>query len=118
MEYFKKRIRGVTTYGAQDEPGETSFREALSFITNKKINVSPLLSHKYPIEKIKLEICLMFNRVNKEYKIIKYISIFIEYDSNFIRYPFLLELPMIHSIEKKKKYRKRRKIMMIIYGFK
>ena len=51
----------------------------------------------------------MFNRVNKEYRIIKYISIFIEYDSNLIRYPFLLELPIIHSIEKKKKYRTMKK---------
>ena len=51
-KFFKKRVRAVTTYGAQDEPGSSSFQEALDLIHEKKIDVSPLLSHRYPIEDI------------------------------------------------------------------
>ena len=51
-KFFRKRVRAVTTYGAQDEPGSPSFREALELIHQKKIDVSPLLSHRYPIEDI------------------------------------------------------------------
>ena len=51
-KFFRKRVRAVTTYGAQDEPGSPSFREALDLIHQKKIDVSPLLSHRYPIEDI------------------------------------------------------------------
>ena len=51
-KFFKKRLRAVTTYGAQDEPGSSSFQEALDLIHEKKIDVSPLLSHRYGIEDI------------------------------------------------------------------
>ena len=51
-QFFKKRVRAVTTYGSQEEPGVYSFKEALSLIHKKKIDVSPLLSHRFPIEDI------------------------------------------------------------------
>ena len=50
--FFRKRLGMTTTFGAQDEPGQVSFRMALDLITRGEIDVSPLVSHKFPIEDI------------------------------------------------------------------
>ena len=65
-QFFKKRVRAVTTYGAQDEPGSSSFQEALELIHEKKIDVSPLLSHRYPIEDINLAMEVAHRPVEEE----------------------------------------------------
>ncbi len=51
-DFFRKRLTMHSTYGAQEEPGLVSFRMALELIARGEIDVSPLLSHVFPIEKI------------------------------------------------------------------
>jgi len=50
--FFRKRLKAVSDYGSQDEPNAASFREALRLITEKEIDVSPLLSHVFGVEDI------------------------------------------------------------------
>ncbi len=52
QKFFRKRLTAASVYGAQDEPGATSFRQALSLIHNGHIDVEPLLSHVFSIEQI------------------------------------------------------------------
>jgi threonine dehydrogenase-like Zn-dependent dehydrogenase len=50
--FFRKRLRAASTYGAQEEPGATSFGAALEMIRRGDIDVGPLLSHVLPIESV------------------------------------------------------------------
>jgi threonine dehydrogenase-like Zn-dependent dehydrogenase len=56
----------VTTYGSQEEPGVFSFKEALTLIHEKKIDVSPLLSHRFPIEDINKAMDVAHNPVEDQ----------------------------------------------------
>jgi L-iditol 2-dehydrogenase len=51
-DFFRKRIRATSVYGAQWEPGLLSFRQAVDLIADRQIDVSPLLTHVFPIEQI------------------------------------------------------------------
>jgi 2-desacetyl-2-hydroxyethyl bacteriochlorophyllide A dehydrogenase len=51
-KFFRKKLRAACTYGAQDEPGAASFRSALDLISSAQIDVGPLLSHVFPVERI------------------------------------------------------------------
>ena len=51
-QFFRKKLAASSTYGAQDEGDAVSFRKALELIADRRIDVSPLLSHVYPIEEI------------------------------------------------------------------
>jgi len=51
-KFFRKKLTASSTYGAQDEGDAVSFRTALDLIAGGHIDVSPLLSHVYPIEQI------------------------------------------------------------------
>lgn len=51
-KFFRKRLTTTSTYGAQSEPGATSFQTALELIATSQIDVTPLLSHVYPIDDI------------------------------------------------------------------
>ena len=51
-KFFRKRLSAASTYGAQDETDAVSFREALDLIASGAIDVAPLLSHIFPVEKI------------------------------------------------------------------
>ena len=39
-----------TIFGAQDEPGLVSFKQALDLIVNEEIDMSPYVTHTLPIE--------------------------------------------------------------------
>ena len=52
QKFFRKRLSGASTYGAQDEPDAMSFRQALQLIASGDIDVSPLLSHVYDVSDI------------------------------------------------------------------
>ncbi len=52
QKFFRKRLSAASTYGAQDEPGSMSFRQALQLIASGDIDVSPLLSHVYDVSEI------------------------------------------------------------------
>ena len=51
-QFFRKRLAASSTFGAQDEGDAVSFQKALDLIAGNQIDVSPLLSHVYPIEEI------------------------------------------------------------------
>lgn len=51
-KFFRKKLSATSTYGAQDEGDAVSFQLALDIIGGKQLDVSPLLSHVYPIEEI------------------------------------------------------------------
>ena len=51
-KFFRKKLTASSTYGAQDEGDAVSFRTALDLIAGGHLDVSPLLSHVYPIEQI------------------------------------------------------------------
>ena len=51
-QFFRKRLAASSTYGAQDEGDAVSFQKALDLIADRRIDVSPLLSHVYPVEEI------------------------------------------------------------------
>lgn len=51
-DFFRKRLSMRSTYGAQEEPGLVSFRLALELIAGEQIDVAPLVSHVFPIERI------------------------------------------------------------------
>lgn len=50
--FFRKRLGMTTTYGAQNEQGRVSFHMALELISQGEIDVSPLVSHQFPLEDI------------------------------------------------------------------
>lgn len=51
-KFFRKKLTANSTYGAQDETDAISFKAALDLIATGKIDVTPLLSHVYPIDEI------------------------------------------------------------------
>ena len=51
-KFFRKRLTASSTYGAQEEGDAVSFQTALDLIAGGQIDVSPLLSHVYPVEEI------------------------------------------------------------------
>ncbi|MGF1596767.1 MAG: zinc-binding dehydrogenase [Acidimicrobiales bacterium] len=51
-QFFRKKLTASCTFGAQDEGDAVSFRTALDLISGGHIDVSPLLSHVYPVEEI------------------------------------------------------------------
>ncbi len=50
--FFRKRAEMMSHYGAQNEPGHASFREALDLVTGGRIEVAPLISHRLPLDRI------------------------------------------------------------------
>lgn len=51
-KFFRKRLTATSTYGAQNEADAVSFQTALDLISGGHIDVSPLLSHVYPVDEI------------------------------------------------------------------
>ena len=50
--YFLKRLDVRTIFGAQDEPGLVSFRQALRLIAEGEIDMSPYVTHTLPLERV------------------------------------------------------------------
>lgn len=50
--FFRKKLTAYTEWGAQHEPDLVSFDQALQLIASKQIDVSKMVSHTLPIEKI------------------------------------------------------------------
>ena len=51
-KFFRKRLTATSTYGDQEEADSVSFQAALDLIASRQIDVSPLLSHIYPVDEI------------------------------------------------------------------
>lgn len=50
--FFRKKLRATSTYGAQNEADQASFKTALDLIARDQIDVSQVVSHTLPIERI------------------------------------------------------------------
>ena len=50
--FFLKRLTVSTTFGAQDEPGLTAFREALDVIAREEIDMSTFVTDMFSIEEV------------------------------------------------------------------
>lgn len=50
--FFLKRLDVRTIFGAQDEPGLGSFRQALDLIVSGEIDMAPYVTHTLPIERV------------------------------------------------------------------
>lgn len=51
--FFLKRLDVRTIFGAQDEPGLSSFRQALDLIVRGEIDMAPYVTHVLPIDQVK-----------------------------------------------------------------
>jgi L-iditol 2-dehydrogenase len=51
-EFFRRQLTAYSAFGAQGEPGLTSFRYAVQLIASGAIDVAPLLSHMLPIDQV------------------------------------------------------------------
>jgi L-iditol 2-dehydrogenase len=51
--YFLKRLNMTTTFGAQDEPELTAFREALDLIQRGEIDMAPFVTHIFPLSRVR-----------------------------------------------------------------
>jgi L-iditol 2-dehydrogenase len=68
-DFFRKRLRASSTYGAQEEPGQASFRLALELIVRKEIDMAPLVSHVFPIERIQEALEMAHHRSDNALKV-------------------------------------------------
>jgi L-iditol 2-dehydrogenase len=68
-DFFRKGLTAFSNFGAQGEPGLHSFRYAVRLITDGAIDVSPLLSHMLPIEKVDEAFRIAHDRTDNALKV-------------------------------------------------
>ena len=68
-DFFRKKLRMVSTYGTQEEPGRVSFQMALNLIANKEVDVSPLVKDFFPIEEVNTAMAAANDRGNNMLKV-------------------------------------------------
>ncbi len=67
--FFRKKLNMHSTYGAQEEPRQASFKMALELIVRKEIDVSPLVSHVFPVEEIQQAMLTALERRDNALKV-------------------------------------------------
>ena len=50
--FFRRKLNLYAQRGAQEEPGLPDFKRALEFITRGEIDVSPFVTHKFPVSRV------------------------------------------------------------------
>ncbi len=50
--FFRRRVTMNAVFGAQDEPGLPDFQAALDMIAGGEIDVAPLTTHRFPLERV------------------------------------------------------------------
>lgn len=60
-KFFRKKLRALSTFGAQDEPAAPSFELALELIATGAIDVAPLISQSFSIESIDTAVEAAYN---------------------------------------------------------
>jgi L-iditol 2-dehydrogenase len=68
-DFFRRGLTAYSNFGAQGEPGLRSFRYAVRLITDGAIDVSPLLSHMLPIEKVDEAFRIAHDRTDNALKV-------------------------------------------------
>ncbi len=67
--FFRRGLTAFSNFGAQGEPGLHSFRYAVRLITDGAIDVSPLLSHMLPIERVDEAFRIAHDRTDNALKV-------------------------------------------------
>ena len=68
-QMFRSRASAFTVLGSQDEPGLTSYVEAVRTITSGEIDVNPIISHRINITEIDRAFDIATERVDRAVKI-------------------------------------------------
>ncbi len=68
-QMFRSRASAFTVLGSQDEPGLTSYVEAVRTITSGEIDVNPIISHRINITEIDRAFDIATQRVDRAVKI-------------------------------------------------
>jgi len=68
-DFFRQGLTAYSNFGAQGEPGLASFRYAVRLIADGAIDVTPLLSHTLPIEKIDEAFRIAHDRTDNALKV-------------------------------------------------
>lgn len=69
QSFFRKKLSMHSTFGAQEETDLVSFRAALDLIANGEFDVSPLLSHVFPLEEIQEAVLTAHERRDNALKV-------------------------------------------------
>lgn len=67
--FFRKKLQAASTYGAQQEGDQASFRTALDLIARGEIDVSKVVSHTLPIERIEEAMVMAHERTDGALKV-------------------------------------------------
>lgn len=67
--FFRKKLRAASTYGAQNEGDQASFKTALDLIARGQIDVSGVVSHTLPIERIEEAMVMAHERTDGARKV-------------------------------------------------
>ena len=67
--FFTKSLTMHAVHGSQNQPGLPDFREALDFITHGEIDVSSLLSHRFPITRVQEAFDLAYSGEDRALKV-------------------------------------------------
>ncbi len=67
--FFRKKLRASSTYGAQNEADQASFKTALDLIARGQIDVSQVVSHTLPIERIEEAMVMAHERTDGARKV-------------------------------------------------
>jgi len=67
--FYTKSLSMNAVHGAQNQPGLPDFREALDFITRGEMDVSPLLSHRFPITRVQEAFDLAYSGEDRALKV-------------------------------------------------
>jgi L-iditol 2-dehydrogenase len=68
-QFFRRALTAYSNFGAQGEPGLESFRYAVRLIADGAIDVSPLLTHMLPIERIDEAFRIAHDRTDNALKV-------------------------------------------------
>ncbi len=69
-KFLRKQLYTTTTIHTQQEPGLASFRLAMEFIANNRIDVTPLISHHIPFEDIRQAFALAYYKQDGAIKVL------------------------------------------------
>jgi L-iditol 2-dehydrogenase len=68
-QFFRRQLTAYSAFGAQGEPGLASFRHAVALIASGAIDVSPLLSHMLPIDRVEEAFHMAHDRTDGALKV-------------------------------------------------
>lgn len=69
-DFFRKKLRTFSTYGAQLEPDGASFRLALDLVAGGQIDVTRMVTHRFSIEQIDKAMQIALDRTDSAGKIV------------------------------------------------